>query len=92
MVEVHPHGEETYAVKVMASKNTEHIVLLEDDYYMELTGGDILPEELIQNAIQFLLEKESIEEIEGKFDLTYVQRLFPDFEARMKQRASEIKV
>ncbi len=92
MIEVHPSGDETYSVKIMTTKTTEHTVLLEDDYYMELTGGDILPEELIQNAIEFLLRKESIHDIEGKFDLTYIQRLFPDFEKEMKQLAGMVRL
>jgi len=91
MIEVHLCEEETYSVTVMATKTTEHTVLLEDEYYMKLTGGDILPEELIQNAIDFLLRKESIQDIEGQFDLTYLQRLFPEFEKVMKQQARMVR-
>ncbi|MEM6883392.1 MAG: hypothetical protein AAF571_00065 [Verrucomicrobiota bacterium] len=76
----------------MTSKTTEHTVLLEDDYYIKLTGGDILPEELIQNTIEFLLRKESIHEIEGRFDLTYVQRIFPDYEKEMKRLSKTIRM
>lgn len=92
MIEVHPCGEETYSVNVMANANTEHTVLLEDEYYMKLTGGDILPEELIQNAIEFMLRNESIHDIEGQFDLTYVQRLYPDFEKEMQQQAKVVRM
>jgi len=92
MIEVHPCEEETYSVTVMTSKTTEHTVLLEDDYYMKLTGGDILPEELIQHAIEFLLRKEGVHDIEGQFDLAYVQRLFPDFEREMKQQAKTVRM
>lgn len=92
MIEVHPCGEETYSVTVMTNNTTEHTVLLEDEYYMKLTGGDILPEELIQNAIEFMLRKESVHDIEGRFDLTYVQRLFPDFEKEMKQLAKTVRM
>ncbi|MEM1157392.1 MAG: hypothetical protein AAF649_02465 [Verrucomicrobiota bacterium] len=76
----------------MNSRTTEHTVLLEDEYYMKLTGGDILPEELIQNAIRFLLREESVHEFEGRFDLAYVQRLFPDFEKEMRKQAKTVQM
>ena len=88
MIEVHQTDEETYSVRILADKNSEHTVTLEEDYYRELTSGDILPEELIQNAIHFLLERKGAEEIMGDFDLSYLQRLFPDFEKSMKRQSS----
>lgn len=92
MIEVHPSGEETYTVKIMSDKITEHTVFLEDNYYMKLTGGDLLPEELIQNAVEFLLRHEKGNQIEPSFNLTYVQKLFPDFEREMKQQARLVRM
>ena len=92
MIEVHPSGEETYSVTVLANKTTEHTVLLENDYYMKLSGGDLLPEELVQYAIEFVIRKEALYDVEGQFDMTYLQRLFPEFEKEMKQLAKTVRM
>ncbi|MEM6823060.1 MAG: hypothetical protein AAF558_14105 [Verrucomicrobiota bacterium] len=85
MIEVHSTGEETYSVNVIAAENTNHEVMLEDWYYMKLTDGQILPEELIERSFEFLLERESGAEIMEIFDLCLIQNNFPEYEKTMKR-------
>jgi len=86
MIEVHRKDDETYQVKVLADKNTEHQVTMEDSYYRELTRGDILPEELIEKSFQFLLEHERNDEIFPSFDLSMISMHFPEFEKEIRSR------
>lgn len=86
MIEVHRTDDETYTVKVLADRNTEHRVTMEDSYYRDLTNGDILPEELIQQSFQFLLERELNDEIFTSFDLAMIPMHFPEYEDEIRAR------
>lgn len=86
MIEVHRIDDETYTVKVLADRNTEHQVTMEDGFYRRITNGDILPEELIEQSFQFLLERELNDEIFSSFDLSMIPMHFPEYEKEMSQR------
>lgn len=49
-------------------------------YYQKLTGGKINPEELIKKSFEFLLERESPEQILREFDLPLIGKYFPEYE------------
>ena len=57
-----------------------HQVTVSKEYYQRLTGGLKSMEELIRSSFEFLLERESKESILSKFDLTSIQKYFPEYE------------
>ncbi|OGY26031.1 MAG: hypothetical protein A2Z24_02845 [Candidatus Woykebacteria bacterium RBG_16_44_10] len=59
---------------------TTHQVTLHKDLYIRLTGGLKSPEELVRASFQFLLDKEPKESILQSFDLSQIQRFFPEYE------------
>jgi hypothetical protein len=48
-----------------------------------LTGGKRTPEECIQAAFSFLLDREAKESILQRFDVTVISRYFPEFEREL---------
>ncbi len=66
---------------VSLSQESEYHVSIERDYWQKLTIGKMPPEELLQKSFQFLLEREPKESILKKFDLSVIQRYFPEYES-----------
>lgn len=67
------------------NEKTSHIVLLSEEYFKEITGGKITPEELIGRSFEFLLEREPKESILSEFDLNVISRYFPEYEGIIKK-------
>jgi hypothetical protein len=59
---------------------TRHRVTMSRDTYQRLTGGKSTPEQCVEAAFAFLLEREPKESILRRFDLTVISRYFPEFE------------
>ncbi|MEM7392219.1 MAG: hypothetical protein AAF492_07705, partial [Verrucomicrobiota bacterium] len=73
-----------YEVTVMGPPLTTHRVNLSSDYYDQLTGGAITPEELLRRSFDFLLERESNTMILSSFDLPIIGKYFNEYEAVIK--------
>ena len=56
-----------------------HEVTLTESTYQELTGGECTPEECVRRCFEFLLAREAKESILGRFDVTVIERYFPEF-------------
>ena len=85
MIEVKSSGEDIYEVVVEeGDSRSEHSVTLRRDYYDELTGGKISPEELIRRSFEFLLQREPKGSILSSFDLPVIQRYFPEYEKKIR--------
>ena len=52
---------------------------LAETTYQELAGGGCSPEECVRLSFEFLLARESKESILGRFDVTVIDRYFPEF-------------
>jgi hypothetical protein len=76
----------TYEVVVSGAPETVHRVHMAPDYYRKLSGGTVTHEWVLIQAFQFLLEREPNTAILPTFDLTVINRYFPEFEAAMRQR------
>jgi hypothetical protein len=95
MIEVRSVGEGAsleFAAIVRAGKGeTRHHVTMSRDTYARLTGSQFSPEQCVEAAFAFLLEREPKETILRRFDLTVIARYFPEFERefpRYLQRVS----
>jgi len=62
---------------------TRHRVTLARADYNRLTGGRHTPEQCVEAAFEFLLEREAKESILSRFDLTVISRYFPEFEREL---------
>jgi len=89
MIVVNRIDDEVYEVEVMREPKTTHRVSLDESYYRKLTRGSILPEELIEQSFQFLMERESNEQILSDFDLSVIQRYFPEYEKEIREVSQE---
>ena len=69
-----------------AKQETVHRVRMSPETYRKLCGGAFTHEWLIVQAFQFLLERESNTEILEEFDLSTINRYFPEFEDEIARR------
>ena len=72
-----------FQVEVADEDNTKttHQVTLPQELYQRLTGGLRSGEELVRASFEFLLEREAKGEILQTFDLSQIQKYFPEYEA-----------
>ena len=69
----------TFAVFIESSVNSNHIVTLNDDIHFEMTEGFKSKEELILFSFKFLLERENNTSILSNFNLEIIQNYFPEY-------------
>ena len=69
----------TFAVSIESSINSNHIVTLNDDIHNEITKGFKSKEELILFSFKFLLERENNASILSNFNLEIIQNYFPEY-------------
>ena len=80
MVQVEQLDETTYKVTVEGPTPTTHRVTVRPEYHQKLTDGRVPPERLVERSFDFLLERESNRSILSSFDLSVIQRYFPEYE------------
>jgi hypothetical protein len=84
MVTVRRLGGDQYSVRVdQGSSSTTHTVRVSRQA-LERWGGDGSGEDLVRRSFDFLLERESKESILREFDLSVIQRYFPEYDAVMR--------
>jgi hypothetical protein len=70
----------TFTVMVRAGRGeTRHTVTMAGKTYEGLKNGAHTPEEVIDAAFRFLLDREAKESILARFDVSVISRYFPDF-------------
>ena len=69
----------TFAVSIENSVNSNHIVTLNDDIHFEMTKGIKSKTELILFSFKFLLERENNTSILSNFNLEIIQNYFPEY-------------
>ncbi len=84
MIEVKPIGAAStleFEVVVRDAKSeTRHRVTVGRDTCERVADGKITPEQCVEAAFAFLLEREPKESSLRRFDLTVISRYFPEFE------------
>ena len=81
MIKVEKKNQQEFTVKV---EGREYNVVLDDEYWQDLTGGKIAKEELIKKSFEFLLEREPKESILSRFNLRIIKQYFPEFEEEIR--------
>ena len=69
----------TFAVSIESSINSNHIITLNDDFHNEMTKGFKSKEELILFSFKFLLERENNTSILSNFNLEIIQNYFSEY-------------
>jgi hypothetical protein len=62
---------------------TRHRVVMSAADHRRLTGGSCRPDQCIEAAVRFLLDREPKEAILRRFDITLISRYFPEFETQL---------
>lgn len=88
MISVNMVDANLYEVCVEGEQETVHRVYMSQEYYRSLCGATVTHEYVLVTAFRFLLEREPNSAILTEFDLTDVNRYFPEFEGEMKSRLS----
>jgi len=86
-------GSEGWVAQVRVTEkgsSTRHRVTLKRQDYERLNQGRCSPEECIRASFEFLLERERKESILREFDVTVIGRYFPEYEAELARRLSNI--
>ena len=87
MIEVkNKRGQEFLVTIKERDSETEHTVILDNEYYQNLTNKKITKEKLIKESFEFLLEREPKESILSKFNLKIIKNYFPVFEEKLRKQ------
>jgi hypothetical protein len=65
---------------------SQHRVTLTRDDYHRFAGDQATPAKLVEESFRFLLEREPKESILRSFDLTVIDRYFPEYEREIRNR------
>jgi hypothetical protein len=86
-IEVEKFDASRFRVRVIeAGSESTHQVTLNPKDYGRLAVGTADPEKLIRKSFEFLLEREPKESILSRFDLSIINRYFPEYEGEIKKR------
>lgn len=91
VIEVNRMGEGeplTFEVVVRDGTDSRHQVTMAQDTCKRLTAGKHTPEECLEAAFRFLLDREPKEAILRRFDITVIARYFPEFEQELPRYLS----
>jgi hypothetical protein len=86
MIRVEEQDPNTFEVIVENGGASTHRVTVPDDYHRKLVGDAMPKKELVKKSFEFLLERESKESILGSFELSVIQRYFPEYEREIGSR------
>ncbi len=79
-------GDGEFRVTVMEGRTrSSHQVRVSPEEQTRF-GGQSTPEQLVEESFRFLLEREAKEAILQSFDLSVIERYFPEFGEEIKKR------
>ena len=85
-----PGSLEFEAIVRDTKSETRHRVTMARETCERLTGGKFSPEQCVEAAFAFLLEREPKESILRRFDLTVISRYFPEFEREFARYVQQL--
>jgi hypothetical protein len=84
-IEVTENSPLSFAVTIHGTHTTSHQVSVNADYAQRLTQGKISVAALIEASFAFLLDRESNTSILRSFDLSVIERYFPEYPRTISQ-------
>ena len=85
MINVETIDNNTFKVSVTKNSSTEHIVLLNDRFHLDVSNNKLTKTELITKSFEFLLKRESNQSILKKFNLEVISQYFPEYIDEIKK-------
>lgn len=70
---------------------TEHVVTLSQPHCDRLTNGKCDPQQLIEAAFMFLLDREPKEKIMSQFDIPAIEQYFSEFNEQLPQYLAQTR-
>lgn len=91
-MQLEPLPQSVFQVTITGESGTKstHTVSIDQSYYEQLTEGIVMPDELVRQAILFLLDREPKESILDEFQLPVISTYFPEFESAIKTQLHHI--
>ena len=83
-IQVEALDPNTFRVTVDGCSTTTHTVTVRPDYAAKLGAADAAL--LVERSFEFLLEREPNTSILSQFDLSVIQRYFPEYEGAIGSR------
>lgn len=80
-IQVTRERDSEFHVRVDTGQVTNHRVTLPDHYFEKLASNAESKEALIERSFRFLLERENNSSILPAFELSVIQRYFPEYES-----------
>ena len=85
MITIESINQNSFKVTVNKESTTEHLVLLNDNFYQSITNGKITKKDLIIKSFKFLLLRESNQSILKEFNLEVINQYFPEYNNEIKK-------
>ena len=85
MLTIESINQNSFKVTVNKESTTEHLVLLNDNFYQSITNGKITKKDLIIKSFEFLLLRESNQSILKEFNLEVINQYFPEYNNEIKK-------
>ena len=85
MITIESINQNSFKVTVNKQSTTEHLVLLNDNFYQNITNGKITKKDLIIKSFEFLLLRESNQSILREFNLEVINQYFPEYNNEIKK-------
>jgi len=85
MITIESINQNSFKVTVNKESTTEHLVLLNDNFYQSITNGKITRKDLIIKSFEFLLLRESNQSILKEFNLEVINQYFPEYNNEIKK-------
>ena len=85
MITIESINQNSFKVTVDKESTTEHLVLLNDNFYQSITNGKITKKDLIIKSFEFLLLRESNQSILKEFNLEVINQYFPEYNNEIKK-------
>ena len=85
MITIESINQNSFKVTVNKESTTEHLVLLNDNFYQSITNGKITKKDLIIKSFEFLLLRESNQSILKEFNLEVINQYFPEYNDEIKK-------
>lgn len=83
MIDVQQLDDRTFEVTVQGRVTTTHTVTVNPEYYEKLSGNRVPPMTLVAKSFEFLLAREPNTSIMRRFDLSVINRYFPEYESEI---------
>lgn len=85
MIQITKIDDTTFDVMVTSSSTTTHRVTVSANYESKLTEDKMTTESLVEKSFEFLLEREPNTSILRSFELSVIERYFPEYVTEIRK-------